>query len=151
MKKLHSFLGINSNNKYVKELYRLKKIWETIVPEYIAKKSTIYNFDEEKKELYIRVYDNIYLDSLSRSENILLDKLRENNVLYNKLKFKYDVLYDKIEIKPKVIEYKITPLCEKYIESKLEKINNEEIKEGYRKILVSFFKKNNYMDWITKF
>lgn len=150
MNKLSNFIKNNFSNKYIKELMYLKEVWNSILPDMYKNKTSLFNFNNEEKILYVRVYDSLLKDSLTYLENFLLEKLADNGVIYNKINFRYDVMQDSIKYEPIIAEYTINSLCESFIENKVSKISNNILKEGYRKFLISFFKKNNYDEWISK-
>ncbi len=135
MEKISSALH---KNKSIISFVTLYKIWNSIVPPLIAKVTTP-TMVNAKGDLTVLVHDNIWLTELNYMKEDLIEMLNNNNFMVKKLIFKYSPTYIPAE-KPRKDFYEIGEPQLYFIENIVEHIDDEEMKQSFKEMLLAYFK-----------
>lgn len=145
MKQIGDILNENRDPVYA-EFWRITKIWQAAMTKNIAEATTPIKND--KNGLLVLVHDNIWLTELNYLKEEIKEKLGLHGLKIEEITFKHRPAYEKIRISNRKI-YEITTEKQKYIDEIVKNIDNEQLRAGFEKAIIAYFKTHSLEEFIN--
>lgn len=131
----------------IAELVKINSIYSICVGKRISKVSKPIKFDG--RTLTVAVFDNIWLQELSFLKQDILERLNSENLNVKEIKFihKFKPVSSG---KKQLYQRKITEKEQVFIDRFASFIDDEELRESYRRALTSYFKRYSLKDFFLE-